>query len=146
MRSLVSRRSILAAGGAALALSPAPRAGAQTRQRLRFSAVFPEQDIRAEAMRMFAQEIGQSFTFEPYLNASLFRQGTELVAIQRGNLEMGIIPPQDLSNQIPVWSILTAAYLFRDPEHLRKTLRGEIGQQMYALAKNAGVQVLGPVY
>lgn len=146
MKSLIGRRSVLAAGGSALALASAPRARAQTRQRLRFSAVFPEQDIRAEAMRMFAQDIGQNFAFEPYLNASLFRQGTELVAMQRGNLEMGIIPPQDLSNQIPAWSILTAAYLFRDTEHLRKTLRGEIGQQMYALAKNAGVQILGPVY
>lgn len=144
MSSLIGRRSLLAAGGSALAFASGARA--QTRTRLRFSAVFPEQDIRAEAMRMFAQDIGQSFNFEPFLNASLFRQGTELVAMQRGNLEMGIIPPQDISNQIPAWSILTAAYLFRDPAHLRATLRGEIGQQMYRLASNAGIQILGPVY
>jgi TRAP-type C4-dicarboxylate transport system substrate-binding protein len=38
--------------------------------------------------------------------------------LQRGNLEMGNIAPQDMSKQIPAWSILTAAYLFRDAAHL----------------------------
>jgi hypothetical protein len=27
---------------------------------------------------------------------------------------MGNIAPQDVSNQIPAWSVLTSAYLFRD--------------------------------
>jgi TRAP-type transport system periplasmic protein len=40
------------------------------------------------------------------------------VALQRGNLEMGNIAPQDIANQIPAWSILTSAYLFRDADHL----------------------------
>ena len=31
-------------------------------------------------------------------------QGTELVALQRDNLEMGNIAPQDISKQIPAWS------------------------------------------
>ncbi len=57
---------------------------------------------------MFAEAIADDFTLEPYYGGTLFKQGTELVALQRGNLEMGNIAPQDISNQIPAWSILTA--------------------------------------
>jgi len=38
---------------------------------------------------------------EPFFNGSLFKQGTELVALQRDNLELGNIAPQDISKQIP---------------------------------------------
>ena len=31
---------------------------------------------------------------------------------------MGNIAPQDFSKQVPAWSILTSAYLFRDANHL----------------------------
>ena len=69
--------------------------------------MFSEQDIRAEMMKLFADAIKDDFAFEPYYGGTLFKQGTELVALQRGNLEMGNIAPQDISNQIPAWSIVT---------------------------------------
>src|SRR5262245_27912537 len=117
MNSQVSRRTVLA-GGAALAAASALPAYAQQKPTLRFAAVFSERDIRANMIQMFAKEVEADFKVEPFLNGSLFKQGTELVALQRNNLEMGNIAPQDVSNQIPAWSILTSAYLFRDANHL----------------------------
>ena len=38
--------------------------------------------------------IGEEFAFQPYFNGTLFKQGTELVAVQRGNLDMALLPPQ----------------------------------------------------
>ena len=73
-------------------------------------------------MQVFAKEVENDFKVDPFLNASLFKQGTELVALQRDNLEMGNIAPQDISKQIPAWSILTSAYLFRDANHLSDVL------------------------
>ena len=70
--------------------------------------MFSDQDIRAEMMKMFADAIKDDFVFEPYYGGNLFKQGTELVALQRDNLEMGNIAPQDISKQIPAWSILTS--------------------------------------
>ena len=90
---------------------------------LRFSAVFSDQDTRAEMMKRFAEDMKGDFTLQPYFGGTLFKQGTELVALQRGNLEMGNIAPQDISNQVPAWSIVTSAYLFRDADHLKKVLR-----------------------
>eukprot|EP01041_Mallomonas_annulata_P021452 gene21452-41508_t len=79
---------------------------AQATPTIRFAAVFSDKDIRAEMMNMFAKDIAADFKVEQHLNSTLFRQGTELVALQRDNLEMGNIAPQDISKQVPAWSVL----------------------------------------
>src|SRR5690606_33582541 len=93
-------------------------AWAQSPTKLRFAAVFSETDIRAEMIKRLSADLAPNYEIEAHLNSSLFRQGTELVALQRNNLEMGNIAPQDISKQVPAWSVLTAAYLFRDAKHL----------------------------
>jgi len=146
MTMQLNRRQALA-GAAALAAASAIPAFAQDKPKLRFSAVFSEQDIRAEMMKMFAADIANDFAFEGYYGGNLFKQGTELVAIQRGNLEMGNIAPQDISKQIPAWSILTAGYLFRDAAHLKAFFASEAGEEMKKLAEDQlGIRVLGPTY
>jgi TRAP-type transport system periplasmic protein len=123
-------------------------ASAQAPTNLRFSAVFSEQDIRAEMMKRFGEEVkAQGFALQPYYGGTLFKQGTELVAMQRGNLEMGNIAPQDISNQIPAWSIVTSAYLFRDADHLKKVFASDVGQQLRKMASDQlGIHILGPTY
>jgi TRAP-type C4-dicarboxylate transport system substrate-binding protein len=141
-----TRRQILVGAGLA-ALAGAVPALAQDKPKLRFSAVFSEQDIRAEMMKMFADAIADDFVFEGYYGGNLFKQGTELVAIQRGNLEMGNIAPQDISKQIPAWSVLTSAYLFRDAAHLKAFFDGELGAEFKKMTEDQlGVRVLGPTY
>jgi TRAP-type transport system periplasmic protein len=141
-----TRRQFLAGAAATGALVAFP-ALAQDKPKLRFSAVFSEQDIRAEMMKMFADAVADDFTFEGYYGGNLFKQGTELVALQRGNLEMGNIAPQDISNQIPAWSILTAGYLFRDAAHLNAFFASDAGAEMKQMTEDQlGVKVLGPTY
>ena len=146
MRSF-TRRSVLAAGTATAALLSAPAVFAQAKPKLRFTAVATEQDIRAEAFKAFGEAVKDRYDFEAYFGGNLFKQGTELVALQRGNLEMGNIAPQDISNQIPAWSVLTSAYLFRDANHLRTFFASEPGQEMKQMVEDQlGVKVLGPTY
>jgi len=124
-----------------------PVALAQDKVKLKFSSVAADQDIRTKAMRMLAEDIRDDFDLQVFPGATLFKQGTELVAIQRGNLEMGIVTPQDISKQIPSWSILTAAYLFKDLDHVNRVLNSEVGQDMYKMAEEKlGIHILGPVY
>ena len=142
-----TRRALLLIGAMLDRRGRALPAFAQDKPMLRFSAVFSEQDIRAEMMKMFADGIKGDFTFEPYYGGTLFKQGTELVALQRGNLEMGNIAPQDISKQIPAWSILTSAYLFRDAAHLKTFFDSELGAEMKKMAEDQlGVHILGPTY
>ena len=144
MRFGFTRRAVLLGG---LMLAAAMPAMAQDKPVLRFSAVFSAEDIRAEMMELFAGQIVEDFTLEPYYGGNLFKQGTELVALQRGNLEMGNIAPQDISNQIPAWSVLTSAYLFRDAAHLRTFFDSDVGAEFKAMAEEQlGIHILGPTY
>ena len=145
MQFSANRRSLLKAGVALAAASAWPvRAQAKP---MRFAAVFSDKDIRADMIRMLAKDIERDFKLEPFLNGTLFKQGTELVALQRDNLELGNIAPQDISKQIPAWSILTSAYLFRDANHLNAFFAGDLGAQFKKMAEGeAKVKILGPTF
>ena len=144
------RRSALKAGAALAAAGALPAAlpvWAQAKPTLRFAAVFSDKDIRAGMMQMLAKDVEADVKIEPFLNSSLFKQGTELVALQRDNLEMGNIAPQDISKQLPAWSILTSAYLFRDANHLNAFFSGELGAQMKKMVEDQlKVKIIGPTF
>ena len=108
MNFRIHRRSLLKAGVALAAAHVVP-AWAQDKPKLRFAAVFSDKDIRADMMKVFTKEIEADYTVETFLGGTLFKQGTELVALQRDNLEMGNNAPPDISKQITAWSILTSA-------------------------------------
>ncbi|NMG39283.1 C4-dicarboxylate ABC transporter [Chelativorans sp. ZYF759] len=142
-----TRRTLMVAGAALLAAGISTSGYAQDRETLRFSAVFSEQDIRARMMERISEAVAEDFEIEVHYGGTLFSQGTELVALQRGNLEMGNIAPQDVANQIPAWSILTSAYLFRDADHLMTFFDSEVGEEMKAMAEDQlGIHILGPTF
>jgi len=146
MNFKIERRAALKAG-AALAASCVLPARAQVKPAIRFAAVFSDRDIRADMIRMLAKDVEGDFRIEPFYNSSLFKQGTELVALQRDNLEMGNIAPQDISKQIPAWTILTSAYLFRDANHLGSFWASELGAQFKKQAEDqAKIKILGPTF
>jgi len=142
-----TRRALMAAGMTAALAGSATFAVAQDKIEINFSAVFSPQDIRAEMMKKFADAIGDDFAFNGYYGGTLFKQGTELVALQRGNLEMSNIAPQDIANQVPAWSVLTSAYLFRDADHLRAFFASDVGKEMTQMVEDQlGVKILGPTF
>jgi TRAP-type C4-dicarboxylate transport system substrate-binding protein len=141
-----TRRRALQAGTAWAAACALP-ARAQATPTIRFAAVFSDKDIRADMIRMLAKDVEADFKLEPYYGGTLFKQGTELVALQRDNLEMGNIAPQDISKQIPAWTLLTSAYLFRDADHLTAFFAADLGAQMKKLAEDQlKVKILGPTF
>jgi tripartite ATP-independent transporter DctP family solute receptor len=150
MTTKLTRRHLLGATfavAAAVGMALSMPALAQEPVTLKFSAVFSEQDIRAGMVKMFADELKDGFKVEPFYGGTLFKQGTELVALQRGNLQMGNIAPQDISKQVPEWSVLTSAYLFRDAAHVRTLFASDVGAEFKKMAEEkAGVHILGPTY
>ena len=142
-----TRRALMAAGMTAALAGSATFAAAQDKIEINFSAVFSPQDIRAEMMKKFADAIGDDFAFNGYYGGTLFKQGTELVALQRGNLEMSNIAPQDIANQVPAFSVVTSAYLFRDADHLRAFFASDVGKEMTQMVEDQlGVKILGPTF
>lgn len=147
MNTKFSRRAVIAGGASALTLAATGVANAQSKPKMRFSAAFNDTDLRAEGYKAFAEAMKGDFDFEPYLANSLFKQGTELVALQRDNLEMCNLAPADISKQVPDWSLLTSAYLFRDYDHLKKTFASDVGKEFIKIAGDQlGVEIIRPVY
>lgn len=146
MNSSLPRRHVLQIGASLAAATVLP-AWAQTPPTLRFAAVFSERDIRADMIKMLAKSVEADFKIEPFLNSTLYKQGTELVALQRDNLDMGNIGPQDISKQVPAWSLLASAYLFRDANHLNSFFASDLGTQMKKLVEDQlKVKILGPTF
>ncbi|MDH3231095.1 MAG: sialic acid TRAP transporter substrate-binding protein SiaP [Alphaproteobacteria bacterium] len=151
MFEFTSRRIFVGAAIALLAgasMLAAPQAEAVEKITLRFSAPASETDNRSKGLEaIFAEGIKDFAVFEPHYNATLFKQGTELAAIQRGNLEMCITSAQELAKQIPEWSIFTAGYLLRDAEHQQKVFNSDIGAEMYKVVEDRlGVKILKVMY
>ena len=147
MSSTIARRTLLRAGASSLALAAAAGLWAQGAPKMRFSSAFTEQDMRAEAYKAFAAAMKADLEFQPFWGNTLFKQGTELVALQRGNLEMANLAPQDISKQVPAWSLLTSAYLFRDVDHLKRTFKSDVGREFVKMAREQlGIEVITPVY
>jgi tripartite ATP-independent transporter DctP family solute receptor len=129
MTMMMNRRALMGAGlGVGLTgLLGLPRGAQAQGVTLRLSSPASPTDQRAIAMtEVFGPAVRDFATFQPHWNATLFRQGTELEAIARGNLEMSIASPQELATLLPAWSIFTAGYLLRDAEHQKKVFADPI--------------------
>ena len=147
MGLLSTRRATLAAV-IGLGLATALPALAQDKPMIRFSDVTQADAPRSKAVSdIFAKEIEGDFTFEAHFGGTLFKQGTELVALQRGNLDMALLPPSDLANQFPGFGILSAAYLVRDAAHMKAIFESDVGEDLRRLAReNLNVVILSPAY
>lgn len=91
---------------------------ASEKLKIRFCYDASASDLRSVAMiEKFGPGIAEFANFEPHWNASLFRQGTELIAMARGNLDMTITSAWELSEFFPEFTIFTAGYVHRDAAH-----------------------------
>ena len=148
MTTRLHRRAVL--GGAAtlgFGLASIHTAKAQN-PTIRLSGPMTPTDQRALALvEVFGPAIQSFATFQPHWNATLFRQGTELEAIARGNLEMSVTSPQELATLIPGWSIFTAGYLLRDAEHQQKVFADPLLNDLKTLTENRlNVKLLSVMY
>ena len=150
MNLTVNRRAFLgtALAGASFAVLGRHAARAADKITLRLSTPATATDQRSVALAdVFAPEVQDFAIYEPHYNATLFKQGTELEAISRGNLEMSITSPQELATIFPEWSIFTAGYLLRDAEHQKKVFESNIMADMKKNVEDKlGVKLLTVMY
>ncbi|MBU6498851.1 MAG: TRAP transporter substrate-binding protein DctP [Rhodospirillales bacterium] len=133
----------------AIALPMALPARAQTV--LRFSTAAPPGDFLAKAMTSFKAELERTapgaFKISLYPAGTLFRQGTEFPALQRGNLEMSTGTTFEVAQQVPAYGFLNRGYLIRDYAHLRKLFDGPFGATYEkVVAQKMGIQILAVGY
>lgn len=150
---LVSRRAVLAGSAAVLAMPAILRStDAFAAKTIRISTPAVPDEWQSKGLELFKETLEAAmpgaFDVQIFLNATLFGQGTEIAAMQRGNLEVGMTSPQDIATLIPEYSIFTAGYLLRDQAHLRKLFdESDVGAEYKArVADELNVVILGSQY
>ena len=149
--SLLRRAALAAAALVALTAALSPAAQAQNKVLLRISTPAVPDDWHGKMWTVFKDTLDKSapgeFDVQINLNATLFKQGTEPAAMARGNLELSSISAFDIAKLVPEFSIFTAGYVIRDPQHQQKVFAGPIGQEMFKLATDKmEVTLLTPLY
>jgi TRAP-type transport system periplasmic protein len=149
MSNSINRRNLIA-GSAALtaAASLGLPASAQNKVVLRLSSPATATDMRAVGLiNVFGPAVKDFAEFQPHWNATLFKQGTEIEAIARGNLEMSIASAQELSTILPAWSIFTAGYLLRSAQHQKNVFASDVMAPMKKEVEDKlGVKLISVMY
>lgn len=123
---------------------------AQQKTVLRFSTAAPPGDFLSRSMQQFKADLEKAapeFEVQLHYASSLFRQGTEVPAMQRGNLEMSTMTTFEVAQQVPELGFFNRAYLFRDYDQAYKALSGPVGKRYGELvAAKMEVLILAPTY
>ena len=142
--SLLTR---VAAIGTAALLATTALADVST---LRFSTAGPGADFLAKSMESFAEQVAEAdigITVEVYPGSSLVRQGSEVQALQRGNLEMSTMNTFEVAGQVPAFGFLNRAFLFEDYDQMMAVMNGPVGEALKeATAKEMGIEILSVAY
>jgi len=139
------------AGAIAAAITGAASRGrAQSPVQIRISTAAPPADFLTKALNQLAAEVNQAgvgldVTVHPA--STLFKQGTEVPAIQRGNLEMSTMTTFEVAQQVPALGYFNRAYLLRDYAQLRRAFDGPLGNDVRkTVAEQMGIEILATHY
>ena len=147
MHSALNRRQFVAGATAVSAAALSGTSFAQSKVNLIYSDIVPENDQRSVILRNAFNALGADFDFKPHHGGTLFKQGTEPVAIQRGNLDLANIASGDVINQMPQLSLMMVPYLIRDVAHLRKIWASDVGAELNKmLDEKMGLRILANPY
>jgi TRAP-type transport system periplasmic protein len=117
---------------------------------IRFSTAAPPSDFLAKAVEAFKTEVEKAnvgVKVETHPASTLFKQGTEVPALQRGNLEMSTMTTFEVAQQLPQYGFFNRAFLLRDYDHLRHVFDGPIGADYRrTVGDKMGIEILGVAY
>lgn len=118
---------------------------------LKYTTASVPSDLHTRAMQVFKTTLEEKapdrFDVQLYDSGSLFAQGADLDALQRGNAEVTYLSFQLIADAIPAMSLLTAGYLFQSPEHYRAFLASDIGADFrQTVSDEMDVQILDTCY
>lgn len=148
---MITRRTVIAGAFALASCLPGVALAQGAPIQFRISTAAAEQDWLTRALQQFKENVERDLpgqvAISVHPSSSLFRQGTELPAIQRGNLEMSTMTTFEIEQQIPEFGLFSAGYMFRDYDHMRKVMDGPIGKEYAAaVASKMGIEIIDFIY
>ena len=139
---MITRRHSLAALAAAAATPAWAQAPA-----IRISTAAPPSDFLARLLERLKTDVEGQLAVSVHAASTLFRQGTEVQALQRGNLEMSTMTTFEVAQQVPELGFLNRGYLFRDYQHMHRVFEGPVGESYRKIvADKMGIEILAVHY
>ncbi len=129
-------------------LAPGWAAGQVT---LRVSTSAPPSDVLTKALGAFQESVERatagSVKVTVFPANTLFRQGAEIPAIERGTLDMSTGTTFEVADEVPALGLFDRAYLFRDYAQMRRAFDGPIGEEYRKrVLDKMGVRILAVMY
>ncbi len=136
---------LLGAGAAALAWPSI--AGAQAKRTIRLAHHLPTASEQHLAAENFAKKVadlsGGSLAVQILPAGQAGGQREVIESVSLGTIDMGYGESGLYANYLPEFSVLALAYLYRDFDHWKKVVDGEVGATLAAsLEKKSGLKVL----
>ena len=134
----------LAAGALLAATLTTGSAGAQTV--LRSSDTHPDGYPTVEAVKYFGQLIEERtdgrYKVEVYHSAQLGEEADTIEQVRAGVIDLNRVSMGPWNGLVPETQVPSLPYIFRSPEHMRKVMLGEIGDEIAKGFENHGVVLL----
>jgi TRAP-type C4-dicarboxylate transport system substrate-binding protein len=147
---MTTRRKFVGGALAGALLGATGRAGAQSTTQIRISTAAPPSDFLAKALEQLKADVDAAavgLDVSVHNASTLFKQGTEVPALQRGNLEMSTMTTFEVAQQIPELGYFNRGYLMRDYDQLRRVFDGSIGDDFRkTVSAKMGINILATHY
>lgn len=147
---MTTRRTFVAGALAGAFLGSAGRTRAQGTTQIRISTAAPPSDFLTKALNQLKADVDKAnvgLDVSVHPASTLFKQGTEVPAIQRGNLEMSTMTTFEVGQQIPELGYFNRAYLLRDYAQMRRVVDGPLGEDYRkTVADKMGIVILATHY
>lgn len=112
-----------------------------------YNAEHPFNASGASSVMESVQEDGSGLTVNNFPGGQLGQENELAESMASQNLDMAIIGPSFLSEYDERLSVLDAAYVFEDVDHMERVTGGEIGNEIYSgLVEDSNMRVLGTWY
>ncbi|WP_439496621.1 TRAP transporter substrate-binding protein [Bosea sp. (in: a-proteobacteria)] len=148
-KTTIDRRSLMsAAGAAALATLAAPSlVRAQSKRTIRLAHHLPIQSEQHAAAEIFARKVAEAskgaITIQVLPAAQMGGQREIIESVSIGTLDMGFGESGLYANYVPEFGVVALPYLYRDFEHWKKAVDGDVGASLAAsLEKKANIKIL----
>lgn len=101
------------------------------------------QKISEQFAELISERTDGEITIEVYPSDQLGNQTQLVESTMLGTNDMVLTSDAVLSNFVPEVGIVNLPFIFRDSDHVRTALDGEVGQELSAMVENQGAVVIG---
>jgi len=131
---------------AAAALTAVMTAGAFAQTVLRSSDTHPDGYPTVDAVKYFGELVkertGGRYSVEVYHSAQLGQEADTIEQVRSGVIDLNRVSMAPWNGLVPLTKIPSLPYLFTSPDHARKVMAGEIGDEIAAGFDQHGVVVI----